>query len=656
MSPRHRCVPCVLSVAAAFWRKAPPLLLLVLASCSGGDSQSRPTQPPVTPPPTPIAAIVLSSGNVELIVGQSMTLAAETRSAAGATLNGRTVTWVSANPAVVTVSGGLVTAVSTGTTTVTATAEGQSATAQIAVRPVPVYRVVASPSSLALVVQQTVQVTVQVLDSLDRVLNNRPVVWSSSATSVASVSSGLVTAVAPGTAIITANVEGVSSSTTVSVTAIPVARIELSRDSLALEVGAVQSVGAVPMAANGSVLPGRVITWSSSAPAIATVNDGLVTALGAGTTTITAASEGIEARVRVTVAWPPVAPHAAAGDGHSCAVVASGAAYCWGENGAGELGFETGGNMQLTARAVVGNLRFSLVGAGNGGSCGLTVDRRVYCWGENGAGYLGDGSPSATRRAAPGPIASSQQFTGLSVSRAHRCAVTESGEVYCWGFNAFSQLGNGTTATAFTPQRVQALPAVTAVSAGEDFTCALDRDQGVWCWGRNNFGQLGDGTTINRPLPVRLPGVRRYMAVSTGIRMSCALDDTGMAWCWGRGPVGDGTASNRATPTSVVTDQRFTQIASGASHTCALASDGKAWCWGGLGAIGDGAMTSRAAPVPVTGDRRYTAIAAGYDVTCAAASDGVYCWGTNSVGELGNGTRDRQLVPVRVLGLPAFVP
>ena len=438
----------------------------------------------------------------------------------------------------------------------------------------------------------------------------------------------------------------------VVVTAVPVARLDLSETSVALDVGATRVVSATVRAANGAVLTGRAVTWRSSASAIASVVDGRIAAVSAGNAIITATSEGVEATVAVQVTLPRVAPHVAGGDGHSCAVVSTGAAYCWGENSSGELGFDNGGDLQLTARAVTGARRFTRIGAGNGGSCALSTAGQIFCWGENGAGYLGDGSPPSPARATPGPIASTLRFRDVSVSRAHRCAVTESDAVYCWGFNGAGQLGDGTTATAFTPVLVSGLPAVSAVAAGESMTCALARDQSLWCWGRNNFGQLGDGTTINRTSPVRLPGTRRYTAVTTGIRMSCALDDVGAAWCWGRGPVGDSSSTDRIVPTAVRTSQRFTHITSGSGHTCALALNGRAWCWGGLGAIGDGDNASREAPVAVAGDRAYTAIAAGYDVTCAVAADGVYCWGTNTRGEVGNNSRTAQRSPVRVLDLP----
>lgn len=638
------------------------LCATAVSACGGGEiTRSSPTEVPPPPNPPSVAAIVLSAPAVSLIPGQTSTLTAETRSATGVVLTGRNVSWSTANPAVATVSEGVVTGVGVGTTQISATSEGQTASAQVSVRAVPITRLVLSAVTLTLQVQNTAQVSVQVIDSLGRSLSDRPVTWSSNAPTIATVTGGLVTALAPGAATVTASIDGVSAALSVTVTAIPVSRIVLSADSLALAPGDTRSVTAETRSATGALLSGRPIVWSSSAPAIASVSGGTITAIGAGAALITATSEGVVGTVRVNVALPPVPPQTSSGDGNSCAIVLTGEAYCWGENSFGELGFENGGNRELTARPVSGGLRFIRIATGNGFACGLSTNRSVYCWGQTSSGTLGDdtrlSSPSApNRRPTPGPIASTARFSALSSGRSHVCAVSDGGEVYCWGFNANGQLGDGTTTTGYTPRLVSGIPPMSAVAPGEGRTCAIDRDGGLWCWGSNQFGRLGDGTAINRPVPVRLPAARRYVAVATGIRLSCALDDSGAAWCWGQGPIGDGTSLDRSEPTAVSTSQRFMQISVGSSHACALATDGKAWCWGSVGTIGDGANSSRNAPVQVSGDRRYTSIAAGYDMTCAAAVDGIYCWGSNSNGELGNGTRDRQLAPVKVLGLPSFVP
>ena len=76
--------------------------------------------------------------------------------------------------------------------------------------------------------------------------------------------------------------------------------------------------------------------------------------------------------------------------------------------------------------------------------------------------------------------------------------------VWCWGYNAYGQLGDGTTTSRYTPVQVSDLSSVVAMSAGGYHTCAVETDGTAWCWGRNMYGNIGDGTTTNRLTPVQV--------------------------------------------------------------------------------------------------------------------------------------------------------
>jgi len=265
----------------------------------------------ITVTAVPVASVTVTPATASIVVGATQQLSAVTKDAAGGTLTGRVVTWATNNAAVATVNGsGLVTAIGAGSATITATSEGKSGTAAVSVTVVPVATVAVAPATSNLQVAGTVQLAATTKDAAGNVLSGRVVTWSTSNAGVATVSaSGLVRAVAVGVATITATSEGKTGTAAITVTAVPVASVTVSPASTSLAIGATQQLAAVTKDAAGGTLTGRVVTWASNNNAAATVNgSGLVTAVAAGSATITATSEGINGTASITVTTPPPPP------------------------------------------------------------------------------------------------------------------------------------------------------------------------------------------------------------------------------------------------------------------------------------------------------------------------------------------------------------
>jgi uncharacterized protein YjdB len=222
----------------------------------------------------------------------------------------RVVTWTSSDATVARVSpAGVVSALAKGTATITAVSEGKPGSATVTVTvPAPVATVSVQPTTSNLTPGQTAALTATLADANGNVLSGRIVTWSSSDPGVATVSqSGVVTAVDAGGATISATSEGHSGGATVTVT-VPVATITLKPTTLTIAPKQSEPLTATTTSANGTVLTGRLVTYTSSNTAVASVtSDGQVTGIASGTATITATSEGKSATAAVRVQPGPAA-------------------------------------------------------------------------------------------------------------------------------------------------------------------------------------------------------------------------------------------------------------------------------------------------------------------------------------------------------------
>ena len=337
----------------------------------------------------PVASVNVSPATATLRIGTSVQLNASTRDSAGNVLIGRTVTWSSSAPGVAGVSaGGLVSALANGSATITATSEGKTATAAITVTVVPVASISVSPTSASLFVGRTVQLSATTKDSANNVVTGRTVTWSSSTPGVATVSgSGVVTAVSAGSATITVTSEGVSMTSAITVAVAPVASVTISPAAATLRIGTKVQLTATTKDSAGSVLTGRVVTWLSNAPTVASVSaSGLVTAVALGSASITATSEGKSATITITVTQVPVSTVTVTPSSASLSVgatqqlsavtkdsagnVLTGRAITWSSSAAGVGSVSVNG---LVTAVAVGSATVTATSEGKTGSAAITV-------------------------------------------------------------------------------------------------------------------------------------------------------------------------------------------------------------------------------------------------------------------------------------------
>jgi len=357
----------------------------------------------------------------------------------------------------------------------------------------------------------------------------------------------------------------------------------------------------------------------------------------------------------------------APGGSHTCALTMAEERYCWGRNNYGQLGLgQLADTIYPVKASNPGGVPFASISAGYEHTCGITVEGKVYCWGRNNYGQVGDSVAAAQYRASPRAIKSNAVFTALSSGSDHTCGVTTEGKVYCWGRGTYGTLGDGGTTNRSYPVQVidTSNSTFVAVSAGSEHTCALTDTGKIYCWGRNSNGQLGGEYDEDKTQAVPIADTTNstFVAIGAGDKHNCALTDTGKILCWGSNDWsqmgdGDGAPTSHAYPIPVAdtSNSTWVALATGNSHNCAINTAGKVYCWGynQMGQLGVGAQTVRRQPVPISapsGVVFVTVAASLLNHTCAISSTGIaYCWGSNSRGKVGSGSGDTYILTPAVV-------
>lgn len=301
-----------------------------------------------------------------------------------------------------------------------------------------------------------------------------------------------------------------------------------------------------------------------------------------------------------------------AGRSHTCALRLDDRAFCWGTNGLGQRGnaFENRANSPVP---VWGDYSFVDISAGWYHNCALTSVGLARCWGANQFGQLGLGT-TTQRELFAELVRGRHQFVDIAAGALHTCAVAADGRIFCWGANLDGELGNGTTLAATEPTPVDTQERFVSVTAGGAHTCAVSRGGAAYCWGANTEGQLGVGDDIPASVPFvttprRVNAVPYFRSLSAGDAMTCGITTAGDALCWGRGAagqLGNGALAGTRAPSPVVPPggpaRAFRHLdAAGTSHVCGTTVGGVAYCWGTgeRGELGAGPVRFRNVPMEV---------------------------------------------------------
>jgi alpha-tubulin suppressor-like RCC1 family protein len=611
-----------------------------------------------------VASVFLAPTNVSLLVGDTLTIVASEEDINGIVLFGRTVVWASSDTTVAIVNtSGLVTARKIGNISITATSGTAGGTAKVAVvaaLPPSIASITVSPAPAFVVVHGTQQLTATVRDTLGRPVPGLTVTWQSNNAGVATVSStGLVTGIANGSAVISANIGGFLGTSNVTVQAVITlgpSSVAVAPPSATVGIGRTVLFTATATDSTGNTYPNATAQWKSSNTAIVTIDStGLATGVSAGVATITGIAFGGSGTAIVTVQVLHLIA-VSAGDLHSCGLQTDGSAWCWGGDQADQLGDSTETNSSSPV-ATHGGLKFASLSSGYAHNCGLTTVSIAYCWGDNTSGELGDGT--TLHRPLPVAVGGGITFSSITAGEDHTCGLTAAGTAWCWGNNLSGQLGNGQTTNSPTPVAVSGGIVFASLSAGFQNSCGVATNGAAWCWGDNTRGQLGNGTLNTSSAPVQVTSTTAFVSIGSGFQHTCGIAAGGAAFCWGsndQGQLGTGDTQSHSLPVAVSGGNSFATVGAGGLYTCGLAASGAAFCWGDniWGELGTGVTSpSSNVPVAVAGGLTFRSLSTGNYHACGMAGATVaYCWGDGGEGQLGNGTNNLSAAPVKVIYQP----
>jgi alpha-tubulin suppressor-like RCC1 family protein len=350
----------------------------------------------------------------------------------------------------------------------------------------------------------------------------------------------------------------------------------------------------------------------------------------------------------------------AAGGAHTCGVRNNGKLYCWGADAFGQVGDGDNPDPATTPRRIGTYEDWTAVTAGDSHTCGIRHGGKLYCWGWDELAQVGDGD-NPIPAIVPRRIGTFEDWSNIAAGFGHTCGIRHGGKLYCWGSDSDGQIGDGDgdSSPVTTPLRIGSFEDWNTITAGGVYTCGIRHGGKLYCWGSNEHGQAGaGGTTDDVTTPRRVGSFEDWNNITAGFTHTCGIRHGGKLYCWGDdsfGDVGDGPGFGSTSPVRIGTFEDWANVSAGAIHTCGVRANGKLYCWGWdlYGQVGDGDGDSS----PVTTPRRigtfedWSTSSAGQHHSCGIRHVGeLYCWGEDLSGQIGDGDGDSTPVstPLRI--------